>query len=604
MITNALDRFGVPYDKVVASQTPLTATMLSDVAGHGRYYAIVLTTGNLSYFNSTTQTWQSALTWDQWVMLRNYQAQFGVRSVTSYTFPEATYGMSYVGYQDTLSSPLQGGLTAAGQQVFSQLNPTAAIPFTGAWLYLGTITDPNVTTPLITTTVNGTTYPIASVTKYADGHENLAITVANNAYLVHSLALTYGWVNWVTKGAFLGNRHTNIDIQIDDLFIEDDMWNPATHTTGSTVYRNTPQDITTLVNWQNSRRAKPTTPNLQVEFAFNGVGTTGGYYNNVGEFSPNAQVDPATDTLLPAVQANKAQFGFINHTYDHFNLDCGTCPNPTGTITTTAAQVKKEITDNIQTGQALGFSSDWDTMVQPDISGINTPPNPTAQKAAADVGIRYWIGDTSRAGQNNPTFNTGFYTAGDPRLFVVPRRPTNLFVPASTPAQWVDIYNYFYAPGGALCGSTTCYTAPQTYQQILDHESTYLLQYLLQGDLNPLMFHTPNVRAYDGVHSLLSDLFDLTFSKYDALMKAPVRNLPFKQAGLAQQARGLYNASGVTASLTPCSSITLKATNAAVVPLTGVSYSAANSSVETYAGQAISNISLTAGQTVTVPITC
>ena len=66
-----------------------------------------------------------------------------------------------------------------------------------------------------------------------------------------------------------------------------------------------------------------------------------------------------------------------------------------------------------------------------------------------------------------------------------------------------------------------------------------------------------------------------------------------------------YNASGVTATKIPCQSITLTATNAAVVPLTGVSYTASNSTVETYAGHTISNISMAAGQTVTIPLpTC
>src|SRR5690242_8591940 len=97
-ITAALDRMGVPYDKIVATQTPLTAAMLSDAPTHGRYYGIVLTTGNLTYFNNTTQSWQSAFSLAQWDMLHAYQTKFGVRSVTSFTFPEAAYGLTYIGY--------------------------------------------------------------------------------------------------------------------------------------------------------------------------------------------------------------------------------------------------------------------------------------------------------------------------------------------------------------------------------------------------------------------------------------------------------------------------------------------------------------------------
>ena len=283
-------------------------------------------------------------------------------------------------------------------------------------------------------------------------------------------------------------------------------------------------------------------------------------------------------------------------------MDCGECGNPNGVITTTAEQITDEIVSNTERGLQLGLPGDVDTMVQPDISGINTPPNPVAQKAAADAGIRYWIGDTSRPGQNNPTFNTGFYAPGDTRLYIVPRRPTNLFAPVSTPADWAAIYNYFYAPGGILCGTTQCFDRPQTYTQILEHESTYLLRYLLTGDLDPWMMHINNVRAYDGKHSVLTDLLDRTLARYDALVDVPIRSLSFKQAGMLQQARGTYNASGVKATITPCTSLTISTTNAATIPVTGLSYAGSGSKVEQYAGQSISNLSLAAGQSVTVPL--
>jgi len=471
--------------------------------------------------------------------------------------------------------------------VFSYMNAANPLQFKGAWVYFGTITNPATTTPLMTTTVGGQTYAIASVTQFSN-YENLAITAANNPYLTHSQVLSYGWINWVTRGAFIGSRHANMDVQIDDLFIDDDLWDPTTLTAGAQTYRNSPNDINSLVSWEKAKRLQPTTPNMKVDFAFVGVGST------AGEYTP--------DNLTPAVQKNKTWFNFINHTFDHFNLDCGFCPNPTGVITTDTASIQSEIGNNISQGQSLGLPSDWDAMVQPDISGVNTPPNPMAQQAAANVGIRYWITDTSRAGQNNPSFNVGLVMPGDTRIYGVPRHPTNLFYDASTQAQWVSLYNYFYGPGGQLCAVTTCFTTNQTYAQIVDTESNWLLGYLLTGDLDPLMFHTPNVRFTNG-HSLMTDLLDATFTKYNKLVNVPIRNLTLKQAGQAMQQRGAFNVAGVSATYNACSSITLHAANAAVVPLTGVSYTAANSAVENYAGQTISNVSLSAGQTVTVPLT-
>jgi hypothetical protein len=440
---------------------------------------------------------------------------------------------------------------------------------------------------------------VASVTQFT-GYQNLAITIANNPFLTHSLLFAPGWINWVTGGVSLGARHTNIDPQIDDLFLADDTWNPATLAADGPESRNSAADITALAAWQNTLKTQPNHPGMKVEFPFVGSGVSGPTTKGIlaGLLGTLFNSDP----LTKAVQANKAQFGFINHTYDHYNLDCGDCENPTGVITTTASKIQSEITTNIAVGLLLGLPMTSSQMVQPDISGINTPPNPMAQKAAADAGIRLWISDTSQVGQQNPSFNTGWYAPGDSRLFILPRRPSNLFFSVTTPDQWVSVYNYFYAPGGALCATTTCFTAPQTYAQILDHESNYFLQLLLQGDDDPWMFHTPNIALYDGVHSVFTDVMSATFAKYDAIEQAPIRSLTYGQAGANEQARGLYNASGVTATVTACTSLTLHATNAATIPVTGVSYTAANSTTETYAGLKISNVTLTAGQTVTIPL--
>ena len=52
--------------------------------------------------------------------------------------------------------------------------------------------------------------------------------------------------------------------------------------------------------------------------------------------------------------------------------------------------------------------------------------------------------------------NTGFYSSLDtfvptnPRIFIIPRYPTNLVYNVSTPAEWVSEYNYFYG-SMALC---------------------------------------------------------------------------------------------------------------------------------------------------------
>jgi hypothetical protein len=566
-----LRQLGIPFETMIATQAPdLTAAKLWDGGVHGYYQAVILTTGNLTYFEPTTNQWQSAFTAAEWATLWDYEARFKIRQITSYTFPYGfpdSYGLNLVTVQDTLSAPLQATLTTAGQGVFTDLNPATPITFTGAWVYLATVVNTAVTTPLITTPQG---YAIASINTYPDGRQNLAITAANNPELLHSMLLSYGAINWVTKGLFLGERHVSMGYQIDDLYTEDDLWDPAalSDLTGLS-YRNNAADITAAVAWQNSVRALPQTGNFRVEWAFNAEGASGIY-------SP--------DTLTPAVKANQAQFNFVNHTYTHLNLDAPT----------TAAQVTNELSRNHNFRATVPFTNySRDSMVQPDISGLT---NPQFFQAANQFGIRYIISNTSQPGWNNPTPNAGIRNPAFPNILIIPRRPSNLFYNLSTPAEWVSEFNYYYGPGGVWA----FFDHPLSYQEILDYEAGWLLKYLLRWDIDPLMFHTPNMRAYDGTHSLFSDLVDRTLTKYRSMMKLPIRNQTQHAIGLKMTDRMNYDQGGVTASLVPCTSLTLTASRAIKVPVTGVAF---GTNREVYGGQNISYVSLAAGQSVTIPTT-
>ena len=374
-----LRQIGIPFDTMIATQSPdLTAAKLSNGNIRGYYQAVILTTGNLTYFEPTTSQWQSAFTAAEWATLWDYEARFNVRQVTSYTFPYGfpdSYGLNLVSVQDTLTTPLQATLTTAGQGVFSDLNGATPISFNGAWVYLATVVNGAVTTPLITTPQG---YAIASINTYPDGRQNLTVTAANNPELLHSMLLSYGVINWVTKGLFLGERHANMGYQIDDLYTEDDIWDPAalSDQTGLT-YRNNAADITAALAWQNSIRSLPLTRNFRMEWAFNAEGASGIY---------------VPDDLTPAVKANQAQFNFVNHTFTHLNLDAPT----------TAAQVTTELSRNHNFRATVPFTNySRDSLVQPDISGLT---NPQFFQAANQFGIRYIepVQHGHRAGRAHP----------------------------------------------------------------------------------------------------------------------------------------------------------------------------------------------------------
>jgi hypothetical protein len=124
---------------------------------------------------------------------------------------------------------------------------------------------------------------------------------------------------------------------------------------------------------------------------------------------------------------------------------------------------------------------------------------------------------------------------------------------------------------------------------------------MARGDIDPLMFHQPNMTSYSGGHSLLSDLMDRTLAKYNAAFTLPALTLTQDQIGSRMANRAAFDASGVTGSIVPGlpgegpQSITITAQRAATIPVTGLRTSGA----ELYGGQYITYVTLAAGQSIT-----
>jgi hypothetical protein len=211
-------------------------------------------------------------------------------------------------------------------------------------------------------------------------------------------------------------------------------------------------------------------------------------------------------------------------------------------------------------------------------------------QAAYNFGVRYLVSDTSRPGQGNPSPNAGIYNALVPPILMIPRYPTELFEGVTTPEQWTDFYNQLY---GAYWGRDL------SYEEILNDQSDRLLGYLLRGDTNPMMFHQGNLRAYDGQHSLLGDLLDLTLAKYNQVFTLPIKCPTMDVLGVTVADRMAYNASGVTGVLAPGVSVTLRTVKTAKIPLTGARY---GTSTESYGGQWTSFVTVTGGRSVIISL--
>ncbi|HET7142950.1 MAG TPA: Ig-like domain-containing protein [Anaerolineales bacterium] len=565
-IKQALDYQGTPYTVFTASPRPSDpatdrlASLLSNGC-HGNFEGVILGNGEAAY-SDPSAGWQSALTDTEWQSLYTYERTFNVRQATWYTYPSSQYGFNPPSSGgDTTSTPIAANYTGAAGSVFGlYANTTNPLTIRNVWAYRATPLDGNTSVLLSDSGGNA----LVAIRNYSDGTQNLAMTFDGNPNVTHTQVLAYGVVNWVANGLFLGERHIFLTPQVDDIFIDSHVWVEGTACGTNTeqtnsLYRISGDDLQAVIDWQADKQSQPTTRNFLLDMMFNGEGTNGSF---------------DSDTLTPMAQANQGLFKWTNHTYTHANLD-NTSYNTT----------YNEIVQNNQVAQQLGFTTFSNkNLITPDVSGLT---NANAMQAAFDAGVRYLVTDTSRAGYDNPSPNVGIPNQSQPGIYMVPRRPNNLFYNVTTPQQWLEEYNCIY---NSFWGRNL------TYSEILDNESNVLLKYVLIGEMDPWMFHETNLRAYDGTHTLLGDLFDQILTKYDRLFTLPVVSPTLDDLATRMQNRGIYNDAGVTASIVPGQTITITSKKNVMVPVTGLQ----TSDAESYGGQFIAHVSVNAGQSVTI----
>ena len=538
-ITQTLDYLGTPYDVLNASSGPaLTADYLA-AGDAGRYYGIILDTGDLAVGSA------SAFTDDEWMVLASYEARFGVRRAVVYGHPTAAYGLQLTGGFDAQATPAVLHCTTAGSNVFVGANCTVPITVAAGWAYSSQPTDA-FTTPLLVDTA-GNVY--AATRSYPDGREALVLTFSQSPTALHTLGLVYGVVDWVTGGLFIGERHVYLSAQIDDFYLASAIYAAA----GGGTYRITAADLLAFTKWQNAQRAQPLTALFRAAFAFNAYGA-----------KPAGQ-----DALSDEAREQGPTYEWINHTWDHKELTA-----------MAYADAFEEFSKNNTFGLGSGLGRYvTENLVTPGITGLD---NAEVMHAAYDVGIRQLVSDTSVKGQANPSPNAGYYNAQVPAILTIPRRPTDLYFNVSQPSEWVIEY-------GALHSGTF------SYDQIIAAASEELVRYLLRGENDPWMFHQANLRDLGGGQSLLSTLLDATLEKYAARATFPIVSPPMEQLAERVKLRMAFNASGVSATIAPGGKLTVRVTNAATVPVTGL----CTPSAEMYGGQQIAYLPLAAGQSMT-----
>ena len=547
-VKESLQFLGLPYDVWIASQRPgewLPGALRQGTLG--KYAAILLMDGQLAYTPDGGATWLSAFSAADWDTLHAYEAEFGAREVVWYTWPTAAYGFATAG---TIGGgPCPATVTDAGRAIWPYVNAANAITLANTWIYSATLV------PEATALLQDATGQVLAAYYPQAGRETIALTFDSSRWTRHHKVLAYGLLNWATKGLFLGQRRIYAQAQSDDAYIDDDVY-------GGGVYRMTGDDVTASVNWMHQWQAAAQFAAIRVGLAFNGLGANGYGYN--------------PDTLTPAFRTHQAEFEWINHTYDHTLLNG-----------VTYDFALAELVDNHAIALREGFTNYAQcNLVTPEISGLTTA---AVMRAAKDFGIRFVVSDTSRPEGMNPSPNAGIANALEPSILEIPRYPTNIFYNTTTPAEQTAFYNQIY---GAFWGRNL------TYTEIVDFESNLLVDHMLLGDTNPWMFHVANMRAYDGVHSILSDVLDAVFTKFQNAVTLPVLTPPMQVVGETVAARMAYNAAAINSWRVGNDFLVLIADRAVTVPVTGLNHT---SSIQ-YGGQPIAFVALAANQPTVLPL--
>ncbi len=608
-----LDTLGIPYDIALtldSTATPPVTRALPplDNGVKGYYQGIFLTNGNLGYCYGATC--QSTLTANQWASLDTYALNFGVRTVAYYAFPEARYGLTFTGtaISATDAAPETIAFTSAAASIFPYLNTANPLKFTNAYVYLADAVQAagETTTPLMT--LRGKT--VAALHTTADGREYMGLTLDNNPYLLHSMALGYGILNWLTKGIFIGGRKVYMTPQVDDHFLPDDQYvngvaactpsgfvnDPTYDPAGACPsLRITGGDLKNISDWQTNWNKNPQFARFKVTCAFNGFGTL----NAKGKFT--------NDSLVSQTKSLRNKFFWVTHTWDHEDLDCyGPVANAGASTCVPAnySQSAAELTQNIAMAKQLMLPLDAASIVTPGISGLK---NPAFLQAAVNNGIRYAVSDTSKPEYLPAIPNTGIRNPWQPSILMIPRRPTNIFYNTTTgltgkPGSLPEEYNYFFGPNGIFkIGGTNTpfFTTTQTYANIIDRESDNLLSYLLRYEIYPQMYHQSNLYRYSGSKTLFTDVIDAAFNKFSKISNLPVISLTETDLGRELEAKMAVVTANVQAVLTPGQNLTVTGSSAANVVVTGVCFGTA---CESYGSQCMSKVPITSGAVTTVPL--
>jgi len=196
----------------------------------------------------------------EWTALNQYEVDFAVRRLNWSGYPNPDTGFNWpTAAYDSTGNAAVGTWSAAARASFPYLVTTNAFAVSNVWTYLATPLDTNTTVWLS----DAQGHALIAVQKLG-GREVLSLTFDNAPWLIHSTVLAHGLVTWANKGLFLGERHTYLSAQIDDVFLADEMWPGG-------EFRQSATDWQATINWQAKFNTRTLGKNFRYDMAFNGL---------------------------------------------------------------------------------------------------------------------------------------------------------------------------------------------------------------------------------------------------------------------------------------------------------------------------------------------
>ncbi|CAG7918695.1 unnamed protein product [Penicillium olsonii] len=512
--SSGLNGYGIPFTHLIVPSGGVALPDLNGTAG-GNFGGIVVA-AEVSYDYGATG-FQSALTTDQWNQLYAYQIEYGVRMVQYDVYPGPNYGASAIGgccdtgveqlvsFTDTSDFPTSGLKTGAG------------VSTSGLWHYPATISNTTSTKQIaaFAATTGFDSESVAAVINDFDGRQQMAFFIGfDTTWSSTSAYLQHAWITWITRGLYAGYRRVNLNTQIDDMFLETELYSPA-----GVNFRIRPEDLANVASWTDSINSiMPAGSSYFVEVGHNGNGNieNSSDSSDAGWSTCGAAIeyDSPPDTALEfqkplgtgedlwpttpttydwtsacnamddlliwwTTESNLNKFGHISHTFTHEEQNNATYDDVYKEISFNQAWLKAVGID-----QATKFTSNG--IIPPAITGLH---NGDALRAWWVNGITNCVGDNTRPALLNsenamwPLFTTVANNGFD-GMQVNPRWATRIYYNCDTPActllEWIN----------TSAGSGT-------FADLLATEKADTMRHLFGLYHDGYMFHQANLRNVD-----------------------------------------------------------------------------------------------------------